>query len=109
MVKNADRRIARIWRGRTRAAVAQEYADYLYREGVEQMRARGAAEVTMLTRIEGGVAHFVVISYWPSQEAMTAWAGADVKRTHYLADDAGYLLDAANDLELLDVHEGVRP
>ena len=32
-------RVARIWQGRTRAAIANEYAGYLYEHGVKQIRA----------------------------------------------------------------------
>ncbi len=31
--------VARVWQGRTREAIAQEYADYLYEQGVKKLRA----------------------------------------------------------------------
>lgn len=48
--------VARVWEGRTREALAEQYAD-LYEHGVK------------IRRIRNGVAEFKTISYWSSRAA----------------------------------------
>lgn len=80
------RAVARMWQGRTRASVADEYERYLYQEGVRKSRAtNGNLGVQVLRRIEGDIARFITISYWRSREEIKAYAGADI----VLVDDNG--------------------
>ena len=68
-------RIARIWRGRTPRAKANEYASYLYEHGIGPRRegARRPAHA----RGPWEESEFVTISYWESVEAMSRFAGND--------------------------------
>src|SRR5918912_3547409 len=97
-------RVARIWRGRTREALAEEYAKYLYEEGVKKLRAtKGNLGVQVFRRIEGGVAHFSTISYWSSRDEIRAYAGDDIQKTHHLPKDQQYLLELPPYVEHHDV------
>ena len=62
-------RVARVWQGRTREALAETYARYLYAEGIKKLRAtRGNLGVQVFREVRDGVAHFTTISYWASRE-----------------------------------------
>ena len=63
--------IARIWRGRTPRARADEYAAYLYEHGIKPLE-RKALGVQQLREDRDGESEFVTISYWESVEAMSA-------------------------------------
>ena len=86
--------IARIWQGRTREEVADEYAAYLYEQGVKKLRATpGNRGVQVLRRIHDGIAEFTTISYWGSRDEIRAYAGDDIEKTHHLPKDREYLLE----------------
>jgi heme-degrading monooxygenase HmoA len=86
--------IARIWRGSTEAAKADEYLDYLRATGVEQIRATaGNRGVRILRRIGDGRAEFVFASFWDSLESIRAFAGEDIERAVYYPKDTEYLLE----------------
>ncbi len=86
--------IARLWHGRTRAADADVYMDYLNRTGIPDYKATpGNLGVTVLRRVEGDVAEFLLISYWESLDAIRAFAGDDLTASHYYDEDRHYLLE----------------
>ena len=92
--KPASRAIARIWRGRTLASKADEYAGYLDANGIAKIRATaGNRGVTVLRRTDGDKAEFVVISIWDSIDAVKNFAGADYQKTVILPRDREYLIE----------------
>lgn len=96
--------VARVWRGRTRTAIADSYADYLYEEGVKKLRATpGNLGVQVLRRIQGDVAEFVTVSYWSSREEIRAYAGDDIEKTHHLPKDSEFLLELPPHVQHFDV------
>jgi heme-degrading monooxygenase HmoA len=99
-----DRRptIARIWRGRTEAAKADAYAEYLYEHGVKPL-AEKALGVQMFREDRPGETEFVTISYWESVEAMSRFAGADPRRIHHLERDAEFLIELPEGVQILDI------
>lgn len=97
------RGVARIWRGRTTADMADAYGDYLYEEGVRRLEQLGARGVQMLREDRGAEAEFLVISYWDTLEAMTCWAGADPRRIRHLERDAEMLVELPDGVQILDV------
>jgi hypothetical protein len=94
--------IARIWRGRTPAARAEEYARYLYEEGVKLL-AEKALGVQMLREDRDNESEFVTISYWESVEAMSRFAGPDPRRIHHLKRDAEFLIELPEGVQVLDI------
>ena len=86
--------IARIWRGRTAAALADAYVDYLLATGVADYGAvPGNRGVRVLRRTEGEVAEFLVVSYWESMEAIRGFAGEDAATAVYYPEDDRFLLE----------------
>ncbi|HKO56161.1 MAG TPA: antibiotic biosynthesis monooxygenase [Thermoanaerobaculia bacterium] len=87
-------RIARLWHGRVPDAKAAEYYDYLVTAGVRKIeQIPGNRGVDVLTSSRDGITDFVVISYWDSLDAIHAFAGADIEKTHHLPRDPEYLLE----------------
>lgn len=99
--------IARIWRGRVRKAQADEYAAYLYRNGLQHMQGiDGNLGTQMLRKSEGDVAEFMVISYWEPgkvQAALKKITGGDTKNSWLLEKDREYLLDVDTSVAHYDV------
>jgi hypothetical protein len=88
--------IGRIWSGRTRKELADEYLHYIYQHGVLEIESKpGCVGVQQFRSIDGDVADFQTISYWESMEAMEAMHGdgGDVRRVAHLDKDPDYLLE----------------
>ncbi|AOO79842.1 antibiotic biosynthesis monooxygenase family protein [Bosea vaviloviae] len=94
--------IARIWRGRTTAAKADEYAVYLREVGVTPLL-ETALGAQMFREDRGAETEFVTISYWESIEAMSRFAGSDPRRIHHLERDAEFLIELPESVQILDV------
>jgi hypothetical protein len=94
--------IARIWRGRTTADKADEYAQHLYEHGIKPLAAK-ALGVQMFREDRGGESEFVTISYWESVEAMSRFAGDDPRRIHHLERDAEFLIELPVGVQILDI------
>jgi heme-degrading monooxygenase HmoA len=86
--------IARTWHGVTDAAQADEYLDYLNTTGIPEYKAtQGNLGVYVLRRIEGRKAHFLVLTFWQSEEAIKRFAGPDIEIAKYYPEDEKYLLE----------------
>jgi heme-degrading monooxygenase HmoA len=96
--------IARIWQGRTRASVADEYMAYMYEEGVKKLRSTpGNLGVQVLRRVHDDVAEFITLSYWSTREEIRAYAGEDIEKPHHLPKDAHYLLELPREVTHFEV------
>ena len=98
----ATPKIARIWRGRTTAAKAVEYAAYLYEHGIRPLEEK-ALGVQLLREDRAGETEFVTISYWEGVEAMSRFAGQDPRRIHHLPRDAEFLIELPDSVQALDI------
>jgi heme-degrading monooxygenase HmoA len=86
--------IVRIWHGRTERRRADEYARFLAARAVPDYRSvPGNLEVVLLRRDEGETTHFLTVTRWRSEEAIRAFAGAQLLRAKYYPEDAGFLLE----------------
>jgi heme-degrading monooxygenase HmoA len=94
--------IARIWRGRTVRAKADEYAEYLYEQGIRPLEGKALA-VLQLREDHMWDTEFVTISFWESVEAMSRFAGPDPKQIHHLERDKEYLLELPESVQVLSV------
>ena len=94
--------IARIWRGRTTAAKADEYACYLYEQGVLPL-AEKALAVQQFREDREGESEFVTISYWESVEAMSRFTGDDPRKIHHLDRDREFLIELPKSVQVLDI------
>jgi len=105
-VSAASRPIARIWRGRTPAAKAAGYLDFLRRKGLAGYRAtEGNRGVEVLLRIDGDVAEFLLLSYWDGYDAVRRFAGPDPERAVYYPEDDEFLLEKEPTVTHYEVHE----
>ncbi len=96
--------IARLWRGRTPARLADAYHAYLLRTGVAGFRrAAGHRGAFVLRRDRGDEAEFLVLSLWTSREAIAEFSGPDIDRPVYFPEDARYLLDLPDAIDHYDV------
>ncbi len=99
--------IGRIWTGRTRVEVADEYLSYLYEHGVLPVEAKpGCLGMQLFRQIKGDVAEFKTISYWRSMEDMGGMHadGGDVLRVSHLDRDPEYLLELPERVEVVELY-----
>ena len=103
--------VARIWHGRVPTSRADEYNAYLQKEGVVKIEAiPGNLGAQVLRRTDGKATEFMVISYWPSRDAIHAFAGADIEKTHNLPRDKEFLLELEPKVKHFDVlHDSRKP
>ncbi len=94
--------IARIWRGRTTRAKADEYATYLYENGVKVLEQRALA-VQQLREDRDHDSEFITISYWENVEAMSRYAGSDPRRIHHLERDKEFLIELPETVQVLQI------
>ena len=94
--------IARIWRGRTTRAKADEYARYLHEHGIKPLEEK-ALGVQSLREDRDDETEFVTISYWESVEAMSRFAGKDPRKIHHLERDAEFLLELPRSVQILHI------
>ena len=86
--------IARTWHGRVPAEKADAYHKYLLETGVKGYRStEGNRGVHVFCRIEDDEAHFLLLTFWDSCEAIKQFAGDDAERARYYPEDADYLLE----------------
>ena len=94
--------IARIWRGRTTRARADEYAAYLYEVGIKPLEEK-ALGVQQLREDRAEDSEFITISYWESVEAMSRFAGPDPRRIHHLPRDPEFLIELPTSVQVLHI------
>ena len=94
--------IARIWRGRTTRARADEYAAYLYEVGIKPLEEK-ALGVQQLREDRAEDSEFITISYWESVEAMSRFAGPDPRRIHNLPRDPEFLIELPTSVQVLHI------
>ena len=86
--------VARMWRGEVPLARADEYQTYLAAEGLAKLRSiHGNLGVQMFRRTVGDHEEFVVISYWPDEQTIRAYAGEDVLRARLMPRDPEFLIN----------------
>jgi heme-degrading monooxygenase HmoA len=94
--------IARIWRGRVKTACADEYAQYLYENGVRKLVEK-ALGVQQFREDRDGESEFITISYWENVEAMSRYAGSDPRKIHHLPRDEEFLIELPDSVQVLTI------
>ncbi|WNJ90717.1 hypothetical protein [Bosea sp. 685] len=94
--------IARIWRGRTLAEKADEYAVYLREVGVPPLLEH-ALGAQMFREDRATESEFLTISYWESVEAMSRFAGPDPRKIHHLPRDEEFLIELPEGVQVLEI------
>jgi heme-degrading monooxygenase HmoA len=96
--------IARTWHGVTDASKADEYLDYLKKTGVpEYQETEGNLGVYVLQRVDGAQAHFLLLTFWESEDAIKKFAGAEIEKAKYYPEDEKFLLELEPSVTHYDV------
>ena len=85
--------ITRIWHGATpnqKRRVPEPDANRRYPRLSLDSRQQGAYA---LRRIEGDIAHFLMVTFWESEAAIRAFAGANISVAKYYDFDKDFLLE----------------
>jgi heme-degrading monooxygenase HmoA len=86
--------ITRIWHGRTAKAKSDEYLELMRTVAIPDYRSTaGNKGAYALRRIEGDVAHFLMVTFWESEDAIRAFAGSDISVAKYYDFDKNFLLE----------------
>ena len=86
--------IARTWHGVTPAEKADEYLRLMLTIAVPDYKAiPGNRGVYVMRRIEGGEAHFLLLTLWESENAIRQFAGPDMSAAKYYEFDREFLLE----------------
>lgn len=70
--------ITRIWRSVALATKAEQYLEYLNRIVIPAcQKAEGNEGLIIMKELQGKLAHFLLLSFWTSDEALVNFAGTD--------------------------------
>jgi hypothetical protein len=83
---------ARIWRGRTRREIADQYEDYIRAEGIPPLQ-KTALGVQLMREDGDQESWFTTISYWASIDDMTAFTKSEPTKIHHLDRDPEFLVE----------------
>ena len=92
--------IARIWRGRTARARADEYEAYNYEAGIKPLLAK-ALGVQTLREDRQDETEFMTISYWEDIPAMARFTGRDPTDIHHLDRDPEFLIELPKTVQII--------
>jgi hypothetical protein len=91
--------IARIWRGRTRRAIADTYEQYMRTEGIPPLE-KTALGVQLLREDREDETWFTTISYWADMHAMTTFTKGEPTKVHHLDRDPELLIELPKKIEI---------
>jgi heme-degrading monooxygenase HmoA len=94
--------IARIWRGRTRREIADDYAAYLHEAGIRPLIEK-ALGVQSFREDRETESEFVTVSYWETVEAMARFTGGDPTQIHHLPRDKEFLIELPEKVQVLKI------
>lgn len=100
--------IARIWRGRTRRQIADQYETYLRAEGIPPLRTT-ALGVQLFREDRDDETWFTTISYWPDMDSMTAFTKGSPTQVHHLQRDPELLIELPDRIEIHRILLDERP
>jgi heme-degrading monooxygenase HmoA len=85
--------IARMWHGTTPLEKSADYLRLMREVALPDYRSTpGNKGAYVLHREADGVAHFITLTFWESEQAIAAFAGPDVTVAKYYDFDDEYLL-----------------
>ncbi len=93
--------ILRRWSSRIRTADREAYVHYIAQTGIRDYAATpGNLGCEMLARDLGdGSTEVTTLSWWPSMDAIRAFAGAEVAKARYYPEDEHFLLERPDEVE----------
>jgi hypothetical protein len=86
--------VTRIWHGATPVAKSDEYLSLMRTVAIPNyLSTPGNTGAYALRRIDGETAHFLMITFWESEEAIRAFAGIDINAAKYYDFDKDFLIE----------------
>jgi hypothetical protein len=86
--------IARIWHGAVPAAKGAEYLDRMRKVALPDYKSiPGNCGAFCLHRMEGGVAHFDMLTFWKDVDSIKRFAGEDYQIAKYYDFDRSFLIE----------------
>ena len=86
--------VTRIWHGTTPAAKSDEYLNLMRTVAMPYYHSTsGNKGAYALRRREGDTAHFLMVTFWESEEAIRGFAGDDISVAKYYGFDKDFLLE----------------
>ena len=102
MTRNAKPGVARIWRGRTKAARADEYAKYLYEVGIRPLEEKALA-VELLREDRAGESEFVTISLIGKASRRCRALPAKTRGAFTTFRDPEFLIELPQSVQVLEI------
>lgn len=97
--------IARTWHGATPIEKSDEYLAFLRSVGISEYKdVAGNQGAFVLRRQDEEVAHFILLSFWSSIDAVKAYAGENISVARYHPNDRNYLLALEESIEHYTVY-----
>ncbi len=98
--------IARTWHGAVPLAKSDAYLELMRNVAIpDYTKTPGNRGAFVLHRVDGDVAHFIMLTYWDSLDAVRGFAGDDVSVAKYYDFDAGYLIELEPTVQHYEVYE----
>jgi hypothetical protein len=91
--------VARIWRGRTRREIADQYEAYLRAEGIPPLETT-ALGVQLFREDRDNETWFTTISYWADLDSMSAFTKGAPTKVHHLKRDPELLIELPERIEI---------
>ena len=91
--------IVRMWHGRVAAEKAERYREFLQERAVPDYKSvPGNEAVYILERPDGRETHFITMTFWRDEASIRQFAGDDLTRAKYYAEDQDFLLEFEPDV-----------
>jgi heme-degrading monooxygenase HmoA len=85
--------IARIWKGEVPRIKRKEYFGYIKETGLPGLKnTKGNLGVQIFIRDFEATSHFMIVSFWDSEESIKKFTGPDYNKARLYPDDNKYLL-----------------
>ena len=86
--------IARMWHGRVPVSKSDQYLKLMRTVAIPDYKSTpGNRGAFALREIQRDVAHFVMLTFWESREAITQFAGNNMEAAKYYDSDPDFLLE----------------
>lgn len=86
--------IARTWHGAVPIEKSDKYLELMRNVAIRDYKTTpGNRGAYVLYRKAGDIAHFIMLTYWDSLEAVSRFAGRDISIAKYYDFDADYLIE----------------
>ena len=90
---NEDQMIARIWQGITLRIKADQYLEHLNQCVIPaHQKAEGNAGCFIMKETRGDLAHFLLLSFWDSENSLANFVGAELETVNLTPEEKNLLI-----------------